>query len=127
MEKKKIIIVTFILAIAIIVGIEFLISYQKKSEMKEDTMAYLKDIGYDVEKDIHTVKVYKIWEQTRIGKIEFKGDYEVAIIFFDEPGVTYFYAYRGENEVQQRHAIPTNKALNDPLKHKESEQVQVLH
>lgn len=91
-------------------GIRLFMANQERSELKEATISYLSQNGYDTEKDLENIDV------VNVGKDEIQ--YSAVVTFKDEIKVDYFYIYKkGIEEIMQFDTI--NKGTSEPLKHKE--------
>lgn len=108
-KKKNIFIIVGILLI-IVAGILWFTAIQNKKEIKEDTISYLTEKGYDTDKDIKDIYIVNMGEDKVINT--------VVVTFKDEPDIDYLYSYEKEiNQIMQIDGV--SKKANESLKHLE--------
>ncbi|MUV37986.1 hypothetical protein JNUCC1_01794 [Lentibacillus sp. JNUCC-1] len=86
MMKGRNVVLIVLGALLLFNGGRWFLAYQAQQELKEDTLSYLTEQGYDTENDIEDITVVNVG---RDGVV-----YSAVVNFTDEPEVDYFYAYR---------------------------------
>lgn len=110
--NKKVIAIIIIILLVVAAGILWFTGNQDKQEVKEDTMSYLTEKGYDTDQDIENMSVVNIGE--------YNVTYAVVVTFSDEPKVDYFYTYEKEGKkIKQIDVVSEKKSQS--LKHQENE------
>ncbi|MEQ6378739.1 hypothetical protein RZN25_18220, partial [Bacillaceae bacterium S4-13-56] len=109
--KKRNIVLVAVFVLILVSGIRLFISTQEINSLKEDTISYLTDKGYDILDDIEEMNIVDIDQNEQSNA--------VIVTFKDEPKVDYFYTY----DTDKDHLIQidaVNKGTEEPLKHQES-------
>lgn len=105
MNKKYVVLIAVVLLI-VIGGMLWFKGTQDKTAIKKDTISYLTEEGYDINKDIKDISIVKFEEGNGINKVK--------VIFKDEPEVEYFFSY----EQDSKRIILTD--IDSPESHEEN-------
>ncbi|SET74982.1 hypothetical protein SAMN05421676_107176 [Salinibacillus kushneri] len=102
----------------LIYGFQLFTLDKEKSKLKNDTISYLENKGYDEETDIKEIYIVAIVELSKDNELIHTGDYQAVVHFEDEPKNAYFYTYKNNTkEIIQIDSV--NEGTNQSLNHKE--------
>ncbi|WP_163971850.1 DUF3139 domain-containing protein [Oceanobacillus halotolerans] len=84
-DQTNVIILIVLSVLVLLIGIRLLVVHIEEGKLKEDTISYLEEKGYDPNADIKEIAVVDIGEDEEMNA--------VVVTFIDEPTVDYFYTY----------------------------------